>query len=207
MAVLLISSAGFSQTFSKNARDHFNKGNEKVSEKDYTGAAGEFTVAIKLDSTFKQAYENRGVARFYLLDYKGAIDDYTKALRIDPIDYDTYGRRGWARFYLHDYTGAVSDLDKAVQGGKDKYRYFNFRGEAKFRLKDFDGAIADFNAVIGSLTGGKGQKSKAYYWRGMIEISRGRKEAGCLDLKKAERSGFEKAAEAIELYCDKSVFN
>ena len=201
IVLLLISFAGNSQSYNKNAMGYAISGNDKIARKDYTRAIEDFSRAIKLDSGFKQAYENRGVAKFYLQDYNGAIQDYTKAIEIDPDDYSTYGRRGWAKFYLEDYTGAIEDLDRAVVGSKDKYRYFNFRGQAKVRLQDLDGAIADFSTVIGSLSADREQKSKALYWRGMIKIMVGQKDSGCLDLRKAGKSGFQDAGKAIYIYC------
>jgi tetratricopeptide (TPR) repeat protein len=200
--LFLVSFAGYSQTYNKYAKEYSIDGSNKVSRKDYAGAVEDLTKAIMLDSAFKQAYENRGVAKFYLQDYKGSIDDYTKALEIDPNDYTTFGRRGWAKFYLHDYTGAITDLDKAVSGSKDKFRYCNFRGQAKFKLKDYDGAITDFSSVISSWSSDKEQKNKALYWRGVSKIITGQKESGCLDLKKAGKSGFPDAEAAMKLYCN-----
>jgi tetratricopeptide (TPR) repeat protein len=200
--ILMISFAAYGQTFNENARNLFKMGTQKVADKNYTGAIEDFTNAIKADPRFKQAYENRGVAKFYLEDIAGAIEDYSKALDIDPNDYTTYGRRGWAKFYLHDYTGAISDLDKAVYGSKDRFRYCNFRGEAKFRLRDFEGAIDDFTRVIRSLSSDREQKGKAYYWRGEISIIQGKKDSGCTDLKKAARAGYPGAAEALKDKCD-----
>jgi serine/threonine-protein kinase len=202
IALLFISVAGYSQSYNKNAIGYSISGSDRVARKDYRGAIGDFSMAIKLDSGFKQAYVNRGVAKFYLQDYHGAIEDYTRAIELDPDEYNSYGRRGWAKFYLHDYTGAIEDLNRAVQGSKDKYRYYNFRGQAKFKLRDFEGAIADFSSVIGSSSAGKEQKTKALYWRGTTRIITGQKESGCLDLKKAEKSGFPDAEKAIELYCN-----
>jgi tetratricopeptide (TPR) repeat protein len=200
--VMMISLAAFSQTFNKNARDSFEKGSQKVASKNYAGAIEDFTNAIIADPGFKQAYENRGVAKFYLDDFNGAMEDYSKALEIDPKDYTTFGRRGWVKFYLHDYTGAISDLDKAVYGSKDKFRYCNFRGEAKFRLRDFDGAIEDFSRVIKSWSADREQKSKAYYWRGMVSIIQGNKERGCPDLKKAAGAGYPGAEKALKDNCN-----
>jgi tetratricopeptide (TPR) repeat protein len=203
MLLLSISAAGFSQTISGKARNLFASGTDKVEAKNYSGAIEDLTMAITLDPGFKQAYENRGVARFYLNDLEGAIADYTKALEIDPDDCTTHGRRGWAKFYKHDYKGAIEDLNIAVTGSKDKYRYFNFRGESLFRLRDFDGAIADFNTVIGSSSAGKDQKGKAFYWRGMIELTAGNKETGCADLEKARKFSYPMAEGAIKEYCGK----
>ena len=201
-AVLLISFAGYSQTYDKYAMGYFNSGCAKIIGKNYKGAIVDFSDAIKLDPGFKQAYENRGVAKFYLEDFMGAIYDYTKALEIDPNDYTTYGRRGWAKFYMNDYNAAIEDLDRAVEGSKDKDRYCNFRGEAKFRHGDPEGAIADFSLVIRSWSAPKEQKGKAYYWRGMIKISMGQKESGCLDLRNAGKSGYTQAYEVLKVYCE-----
>jgi tetratricopeptide (TPR) repeat protein len=201
LMVMLLSIKGYSQTFDKSAIGYSLSGNDKVARKDYRGAIEDFSRAIKVDSGFKQAYENRGVAKFYLQDYHGAIQDYTRAIEMDPDEYSTFGRRGWAKFYLQDYMGAISDLNRAVEGSRDKYRYFNFRGQAKVRIQDFEGAIADFSTVISAWSADREQKSKALYWRGMIKISLGQKESGCLDLKKAGKSGSEEAGKAINIYC------
>ena len=201
MIILLISAAGYSQTYNKNALGYSISGSDKVARKDYSGAVEDFSMAIKLDPTFKQAYENRGVAKFYLQDYNGAILDYTRAIEIDPDEYSSFGRRGWAKFYLQDYSGAIEDLNRAVQGSKDKFRYLNFRGQAKVRLQDLEGAITDFSSVISALSSDREQKSKAQYWRGMIKISLGQIESGCQDLKKAVKSGNEDAGKAVYIYC------
>jgi tetratricopeptide (TPR) repeat protein len=201
--LLLISFAGYSQMYDKNAMDLFRKGNEKVSRKDYTGAIDDFSGVIRLYPDVKMGYENRGVARYYLQDFTGALADYDRALDIDTNDYNTYGRRGWAKFNLQDYKGAIQDFTKALIGVRDYLRYYNGRGQAKYHIHDLNGAIADFDKVINSWPGEKSEKSKAYYWRGLTEIGMGVKDAGCQDLKKAEKTGYLNAARAIAGYCNK----
>ena len=201
IAVLLMSFAGYSQTKDKKAKEYYDSGCDKVLKKNFAEAIADFSEAIKRDSDFIQAYENRGVAKFYLNDNPGAIADYTKALEINPNDYNTHGRRGWARFYVHDYRGAIADYTSAIKNGRDNTLYYNIRGQAKFQLQDYEGAIADFNKVIKSWTGGKNQKSRAIYFRGLSEIDLGQKDSGCLDLIKARKSGYTKASEAIKRYC------
>ena len=191
----------YSQTKDKKAKEYYDNGCNKVLKKNYAEAIADFSEAIKRDSGFIQAYENRGVAKFYLNDNLGAIADYTKALEINPDDYNTHGRRGWARFYVHDYKGAITDFTSAIKNGRDNTLYYNIRGQAKFQLQDYEGAIADFNKVIKSWTGGKNQKSRAFYFRGLSEIDLGQKDSGCIDLTKARKSGYTKASEAIKRYC------
>lgn len=206
ITILFFSSAVYCQTNNLKAKKYFDSGCDEVSKKVYAAAVTDFSVAIELDPYFVQAYENRGVARFYLQDYKGAIDDYDKALQINPTDYNTLGRRGWAKFYLQDYQGAVADFTVSVEGSSDKSRFLNMRGQAKYRLQDYDGANADFSEVIKSWSSGNDEKGKAYYWRGMIEIEVGRKDSGCTDLTKARKSGYAAADEEIKRHChDSSV--
>jgi len=191
----------YSQTDDKKAMEYYDNGIDNVFKKNYTLAIDYFSDAIKRDSGFIQAYENRGVAKYYLHDHRGAIADYNKALEINPYDYNTIGRRGWAKFSLQDYRGAIADFTKAIEGTRDEAQYYNIRGQAKYRLQDFEGAIADFSRVIKSWSGGKDQKSKAFFWRGLVKIDLGQKESGCLDLSKAASLGYAMAYELKDIYC------
>ena len=193
--------AGYGQTNDKKAGEYYHIGNDKVSRKDYTGAIAGFSEAIKRDPGFIQAYENRGVAKFYLKDFTGAIADFTKALEINPDDYSTYSRRGWAKYNLQDYEGAVADFTKAIESkGLGASDYYISRGRAKYRLRDYDGAIADFSKAI-SIPFSKRYRGEAYYWQGLAKINSGQKESGCSDLSKAGESGYGKASAAMKEYC------
>ena len=201
--LFLVSFAAKGQMYDKKTMDLFAKGCEKVSGKDFNGAIDDFSEVIRLYPDVKMGYENRGVARFYLQDFTGALADFNRALEIDPGDYNTLGRRGWAKFNLQDYNGAIQDFTSALDGVKNKVQYYNIRGQAKYRIHDLKGAIADFDKVIRSGPGEKAEKSKAYYWRGLSEIDMGEKDAGCLDLRKAEKSGYQNASKALAGYCNK----
>jgi tetratricopeptide (TPR) repeat protein len=201
ISVLLISYTGQSQTYDKKAMAYYHNGIDKFFKKNYKDAIVEFSWAIKRDSGFLQAYENRGVAKYYLKDYRGAIEDYTKALEINPADYNTYGRRGWAKFRLQDCRGAIADFTKAIEGDWDNVKYYNIRGEARYYLHDYQGAIDDFNKVIRFWSGEKYQRSKAFYWRGLVKIDLGEKDSGCLDLSKAGKLGYAMAYEVMDIYC------
>jgi serine/threonine-protein kinase len=201
VTLCLISFAVHCQTNNNKAKKYYDHGLEEVLKKNYTDAITDFSDAITNDPGFIQAYENRGVAKFYLKDYNGALEDYTKALEINPNDYHTLSRRGVARFYLRDYSGAIADYTKAIEGSRDNIQYYNLRGQAKYRLQDYEGAIADFSAVIKSWSAAGDQKSKAFYWRGLIKINSGQKEEGCSDLNQARKLGNPDANDAVKVYC------
>ncbi len=197
-----MSFTAYSQTDNNKAAEYFYNGMDKVFKKNYSGAILDFSEAIKYDPGFIQAYENRGVAKYYLQDIRGAIEDYTKALKINPDDYRTCARRGWARLSIQDFKGAIADFTLAIESTADNAQYYNNRGEAKYQFRDYEGAIVDFNTVINSWYSGKEQKSKAFFWRGLVKIDLGQKESGCIDLNKAGKLGYIRAYEAIKGYCE-----
>jgi serine/threonine-protein kinase len=191
------------QSHNQKAKEFYDSGCENIKVKDYNKAIADFTDAIKLDSGFIQAYENRGVAKFYMHNNRGAAEDYTLALKINPNDYNTLGRRGWARFFMLDYEGAVEDLTRAIKGSNDRAKFYNVRGEARFHLNDYKGALSDFNQVIKSWSSGRYNRSKAFYLKGLVEIERGEKDTGCADLSKALKLGYSDASDAMKDYCKK----
>lgn len=193
---------GVSQTHDYRAKRLFLRGTEFIYLENYKAAIKDFSEAIRLDSGFVEAYENRGVSKYYLNDYKGAIDDYNKALELKPFDYETIGRRGWAWFGLRRYEEALFDFTKALNGVADESKYYLIRGQTKYHLKDFRGALTDFDQVLKSIYSTKLQKSKAYYWMGMTKIDTGEKEAGCRDLKEARKLGLEEADLIIKVSCN-----
>ncbi len=189
------------QSYDRKALDYYYTAMGCTRAKDYTRAIIEFSKAIELDSGFIQAWENRGVAKFYLKDYTGAIEDYNKAIEINPDDYNTFGRRGWTKFYLDDLRGAIDDFTKAIQGNSNDAEFRIGRGEAKFKLKDYNGALVDFNKIVRFAYGDREQRRLSYFWRGFIKIDLGQRTSGCADLKQSSKMGYDKAFEVYDIYC------
>ncbi len=202
LTLFFFSYSVYGQTDNIKAEKLYHLAMDKVFRKDYTGAIAGFTEAIKLDSVFIEAWENRGVTKYYLHDYEGAIKDYDMALEINTYDGNTYVRRGWAKFDLKMFGEAIVDFTKAIEKGSGDPGYYNTRGEAKYKLQDYVGAIADFNMVIDAWYGGKIPKSEAYFWRGLVRIDMGQKESGCIDLNKSAKLGYPKAFEVKKVYCE-----
>ena len=198
---VLISFQVNSQTDDKKALEYYKNGCIEVFKKNYIGAITEFSWAIMRDSGFIQAYENRGVAKYYLENYPEAITDFDRALEINPNDFNTIGRRGWAKFHLQDCRGAIADFDKAIEGARDPAGFYIIRGQAKYYLEDYRGALTDFNKVTRIWSGERSQRSKAFFWRGLVKIDIGQKKSGCLDLSKARKLGYAKAVEILGIYC------
>jgi serine/threonine-protein kinase len=205
--MLFVLLPGYGQTRNYRAKKIFYRGTEMIYLENYRQAIRDFTEAIKLDSGFLEAYENRGVAKYYMNDFRGSIEDYNRAIEMNPFDYETYGRRGWSRFSLREYDAALSDFTKALNGVADESKYHLIRGQTKHQLRDFNGALTDFDWVIKSMYSTKIQKSKAYYWMGIIKIDAGQKETGCNDLQEARKLGLEEAEIVIKANCNSAGVN
>jgi tetratricopeptide (TPR) repeat protein len=201
IAFLIMSLGVSGQTRSSKAKEYYDNACRKIIENNYTGAIEDFTKAIRLDTGFLQAYENRGVAKYYLNDHSGAVDDFTKALKINPNDFSTLGRRAWAEFHLQEYREAIADFSRSIDGNKRNLSSYFGKGQSEYYTQDYLGAISDFTVVIKIWSEDKEMKARAYYLRGMSKIDLQLKDNGCQDLRKAGEMGYPGASEAVEKYC------
>src|SRR6188474_3418031 len=85
----------------------YNKGNKILHEGNYEKAIKLFSMAIKLDRIFPEAYYNRAIAKSELKNYREAIQDYSKAIDLDPKFAGAYNNRGVNKNELGDYAGAI----------------------------------------------------------------------------------------------------
>ena len=80
----------------------------------YEAAIADYDAALRLDSTYAEAYCNRGIAKGHLDQYEAAIADYDAALRPVPRPLPTaYFRRGNAKAQLDRIDEARQDFEKA----------------------------------------------------------------------------------------------
>ena len=128
------------------AKQLLSQGEQKLQNRLYTEAIEDYDRAIELDPDFKEAYNHRGLAKFYLNDFLGAISDYDKALELDPKFIEAYYNRGLTGYNARNYIGCIPDFDKVIElDEKDADAYF-MRGLAKtFVAKiNIDSACEDF---------------------------------------------------------------
>ena len=80
---------------------------------DYQGAINDFTTAIKLDSTYENAYFGRGDAKLNMKDYRGAVKDYTLIIQRKPQNGKGYYKRGMCYILWNKNKDACADLNIA----------------------------------------------------------------------------------------------
>ena len=73
--------------------------------------------AIRLDPSFADAYNNRGIAYDKLGQYERAIQDYDEAIRLDPQYTNAYYNRGDTYQAMGKSEEAERDLAKARKLG------------------------------------------------------------------------------------------
>ena len=111
------------KTVKAESADFYSKrGLRKRQTGDINGAISDYTKAIDIDSTFFEAFYNRGNAKsFVLRDFSGAISDYTKAIQLQPREKrisSVYANRGISKIQLKDVKGACDDWRKALSLGE-----------------------------------------------------------------------------------------
>ncbi|HIN40359.1 MAG TPA: tetratricopeptide repeat protein [Flavobacteriales bacterium] len=101
--------------------------------------------------------------------------------------------------FRKDYPAAIEAYDKAILLNPNAdYAWFN-RGNAKFEQVNYKSARLDYNKTILL----NPEYAEAFYGRGLCKIFMGDQDAGCKDLKKADRFGFKPAKDAINEHCRK----
>jgi tetratricopeptide (TPR) repeat protein len=95
---------------------HYFKGISYAIKGQYDQAISHYNQAIKIKSTFANAYISRGVA--YAQSggkYDQAISDFSKAIEISPQFAKAYKDRGFAYYNKGQYDQAISDYGKAIE--------------------------------------------------------------------------------------------
>lgn len=80
-------------------------------------AISDFSEVITLDSTFADAYSNRGMCFYELDQYGKAIQDFNKSLDYNPEDGETLLNRGGAKAQLGNIDAACEDWKRSFDVG------------------------------------------------------------------------------------------
>lgn len=115
---------------------------------DFQCALDNYSNVIRCDSTYLDAWVNRGMIRHYLRDFKGALMDYDVAVKQTPSDKKIYNNRAAAKMMLKDYQGALKDFNYAIELDPMYADAYNNRGRVKQYLGDTQGACSDWHTAL-----------------------------------------------------------
>jgi tetratricopeptide (TPR) repeat protein len=97
---------------SETALDWFNKA-KALNYTDQKKAIEYLNNAIKLNPSYADAYNDRGIAYTQLGQYQRAIEEYNEAIRLKPDNVDTYNNRGASYLKQGNKNLGCRDLQKA----------------------------------------------------------------------------------------------
>ena len=129
-------------------QDFFSRGLYLLKNKQFNRAIATFSKAIEANPNFAEAYNNRGVCRFYTGDLDRAIDDYTRAVQLNPDDAEALKNRGGAWFYQKSYDRAIADYTRALAINAEDAEAYYHRGVALFYTGEYRKSIADYTQAL-----------------------------------------------------------
>lgn len=141
---------------------------QAISEKDPSKSIELYTQAIELKPDFSEAYNNRGIQKFYMKNWNDALSDYNEAIKLNSKNFEAYSNRGVLKVDMGDQDGALADYNKAIELKPDYADAYNNR--ADILLKEFGkphDALNDVNIAIKI----RGNEADYYVTRGEIYLA------------------------------------
>jgi protein O-mannosyl-transferase len=130
----------------------------------YQQAIEDYNMALKIDSQYGEALNNRANAYGIIGQNDLALQDFKQIITINPKFADAYYNRGNLYLTIRDLDKAINDFTEVIRIDPDMADAFNNRGVA-FRLKgQYEKSFADFNQAL--IINHK--LAEAYFNRGII---------------------------------------
>jgi tetratricopeptide (TPR) repeat protein len=161
----------------------FSRGIACGASGDYDHALTAYSEAIKYDSRYPIAYNNRGVLYFKTGDNDNAIADYTEAIRLNPKVASPYANRGRAYHAKGDNDHAIDDYTKALRLDAKYADAYNYRGLAYVAKGDNGRAMSDYTKAIKL----DAKNANAFNNRGMAYAAKGDNDHAITDYSEAIR--------------------
>lgn len=185
-------------TSQMTAEDFLQRGLDKYSKGDVSGAIKDYNQAINLKNDYAEAHYQRGLAYSKLGITQKAIEDFDKALELKDDYIDAYMDRGILRTTeLDNAKGAIDDFSRIIALKPTNVEAYTYRGTAYVHLKEFQNAIDEFNHAIEI----DSNFADAYMYRGLLIMAKVDKQRGVKDLQRAadlmQEQGRTKEAQAI----------
>ena len=101
---------------------HYFKAIDLGNRMDFDGKIVELTEALKLDTSFAYAYNERGIAYSNSGQNRKAIPDYDKVIELLPDFFEVYYNKGLSCELLDRFPEAVAAYRKFVEIAPKRYR-------------------------------------------------------------------------------------
>ncbi len=132
------------------ANEYTESGIALYEQQRYEEAIVYFTKSIELNSSDKQALNNRGVAYLQTGKIDEAITDFSRSIVADENNSFAYYNRGISWEIKENYDRALNDYNKALTYATDKDRaqIYNNRGIVWFKKDEYARAVDDFSSAM-----------------------------------------------------------
>ncbi len=184
---------------SENTAAHNARGVAFFELEKWDEAIAAFQISMEIDSTSYKPYLNLGNAFLEKKEFKNAVKNYNMASSLDPNQTDIYYNRGLALLGMEQYEDAILDFDMALQVDPNQVLVHFNRAKA---LLGNNNPLEAINALEKAVALDD-QNGPAFYLLGVTQMSAlGKKEEGCMHLKRALSLGYTDAKEWIDEFCD-----
>jgi len=116
--------------------------------KEYTEAISNFNISIKLNPTYPNSYNNKGIALAEKQNYSEAILNYDKAIKLKKDYFDAYLNKGISLHRLKKYDQAIKYFGLLKQIRPSEPIIYNNLGNIYKTLKRYEEAIAAYDQAI-----------------------------------------------------------
>ncbi len=169
----------------KTAEQFNTRGVRRHARGRFDDAICDFTDALRLDATFREALNNRGWCFYEKGDFTTALRDFDAAIQGGYREFGAYRGRAYANQRAGKSASVVADLNEAIRRRPDDAGLYFDRGMAQALAGRSKQAIADFTASIE-----RGPTAAALYHRACLRSRNGRDEEALRDFAAAlDREG------------------
>ena len=125
-----------------------NRGNAYRDDKQFAQALADYNLILKTDSTFFEAWVNRGYVYFMQNNYHLAYKDYENALLIKPDDKNTLTNKSLCLEKMGKIEEAAIQAQNQIDSGEGNALSYNILGNASFAKNDFHKSIELYSKAI-----------------------------------------------------------
>lgn len=157
-----------------------------------------FEHAVKKSPGSAFAWNNRGIAKYFMNDTDGALSDYNKAIALNQEYAEAYYNRGLVYNTIHDWNKAMSDYTKAISMNPNFASCYTAKGILEMdEFRQDTLALMDFNKAIRI----NPLLAQAYYNRGVLRLRMDDHDNACKDFLMVRQLGYSRADDLIERFC------
>lgn len=157
----------------------------------------DFNKAIELDSNYRDAYFNKGVASANMNLYNESIMAFKKCLTFNPEDHEAYFNIGVNYSNARELDSALAYYNKTVEIKNDYVMGYLGRGSIYEKKKQYKDGLVNFLKALEL----DPNEPKAYYNSGVMYLYLNNREEACKYLNKSYNLGFKSAQNVIQNYC------